>query len=150
MVDRRVHLSLRLLPDVPRQPDRRLFLTRMASAAGLLSLAACARDSGPPTFEVALDTIPDPGRLRVVLGDEPVELLRAGTSVTARSLWCTHMGCELKWNPDNDHYECPCHEGRFNAEGRVLSGPPLQPMTTFPARVEEGRVVVTLDPGTDR
>jgi cytochrome b6-f complex iron-sulfur subunit len=56
------------------------------------------------------------------------------------------MGCELHWNPDTDRYECPCHEGRFSAEGRVLSGPPLQPMTFFPARVEDESVVVTLEP----
>lgn len=150
MVDYRACPISRPLPEAPPKPTRRRFLSRVASATGLLSLAACASESGPPTFEVALDTIPDRGRVRVMLGDEPVELQRTGASVTARSLWCTHMGCELHWNPATDRYECPCHEGRFSAEGRVLSGPPPQPMTSFPARVEGAAVVVTLEPRTSR
>jgi glycine/D-amino acid oxidase-like deaminating enzyme/nitrite reductase/ring-hydroxylating ferredoxin subunit len=44
---------------------------------------------------------------------------------------CTHMHCLVGWNPTEKSWDCPCHGGRFDAEGHVLNGPPvvdLQPM----------------------
>lgn len=36
---------------------------------------------------------------------------------------CPHMGCRLKWNPDEESYDCPCHGSRFDREGHLLDGP---------------------------
>jgi glycine/D-amino acid oxidase-like deaminating enzyme/nitrite reductase/ring-hydroxylating ferredoxin subunit len=36
---------------------------------------------------------------------------------------CTHMKCIIKWNNDEQSWDCPCHGSRFNVEGRVLNGP---------------------------
>ncbi|MBE5960439.1 MAG: FAD-dependent oxidoreductase [Lachnospiraceae bacterium] len=40
---------------------------------------------------------------------------------------CTHLGCELVYNPDEDVYECPCHGSRFDCHGKVLDGPAIKP-----------------------
>jgi cytochrome b6-f complex iron-sulfur subunit len=119
-------------------------LRRIAAGFGLLALTRCA-GAGGPIVEVALTSIPDQGRLRVMLGDEPVELRRQGTEVSARSLLCTHMGCELQWDESARVYDCPCHEGSFAADGRVLGGPPLEPLRDMAVRVDAGRVVVTAE-----
>ena len=42
---------------------------------------------------------------------------------------CTHLGCELVYNPDEDVYECPCHGSRFDCHGEVLDGPAIRPAT---------------------
>ena len=36
---------------------------------------------------------------------------------------CPHLGCELKWNPDEKSWDCPCHGSRFDVHGRWLSSP---------------------------
>ena len=36
---------------------------------------------------------------------------------------CPHMGCALKWNEEEQSWDCPCHGSRFTAEGELLDGP---------------------------
>jgi Rieske Fe-S protein len=72
-----------------------------------------------------------------------VEVRRAedGT-VAARSLLCTHTGCEVVWIPDRQLYHCPCHEGLFDADGRVVAGFPPRPLRDVPARIEGDEILV--------
>ncbi len=36
---------------------------------------------------------------------------------------CPHMGCTLKWNPQERSWDCPCHGSRFDESGALLDGP---------------------------
>ncbi len=36
---------------------------------------------------------------------------------------CPHLGCELKWNPEEKSWDCPCHGSRFDAKGGLLDNP---------------------------
>ncbi|HHV51071.1 MAG TPA: FAD-dependent oxidoreductase [Clostridiales bacterium] len=36
---------------------------------------------------------------------------------------CPHLGCELKWNPDEKSWDCPCHGSRFDFKGNWLNSP---------------------------
>lgn len=36
---------------------------------------------------------------------------------------CPHMGCALKWNPQEHSWDCPCHGSRFTGEGKLLDNP---------------------------
>ena len=36
---------------------------------------------------------------------------------------CPHMGCALKWNPQEHTWDCACHGSRFMREGKLISGP---------------------------
>jgi glycine/D-amino acid oxidase-like deaminating enzyme/nitrite reductase/ring-hydroxylating ferredoxin subunit len=39
---------------------------------------------------------------------------------------CTHAGCIVHWNGAERTWDCPCHGGRYTAEGRRFSGPPVR------------------------
>ena len=115
---------------MPREAPTRRDALRLAAAAPLAAAAACRAPaaSPPPGTRVALASLPEGERVRVLRGDEPIELVRSGDAVSARSLWCTHVGCEVRWVSAHEIYSCPCHGAVFAADGRVLEGPPKAPL----------------------
>ena len=36
---------------------------------------------------------------------------------------CPHMGCALKWNPQEHTWDCPCHGSRFEDNGKLIDNP---------------------------
>jgi len=36
---------------------------------------------------------------------------------------CKHLGCSLKYNEEENTWECPCHGSRYNINGKILNGP---------------------------
>ncbi|MCI9150735.1 MAG: FAD-dependent oxidoreductase [Lachnospiraceae bacterium] len=39
---------------------------------------------------------------------------------------CSHMGCRLEWNPEEESWDCPCHGSRFDRDGKLLDQPALR------------------------
>ena len=56
------------------------------------------------------------------LANEMGHALRGLTHVTPAPR-CSHLGCTLTWNPDEQSWDCPCHGSRFTADGTLLDGP---------------------------
>ncbi len=63
-------------------------------------------------------------------------------SMKAFSLVCTHLACTVSWNPERKNFYCPCHEGLFDAEGHVISGPPPAPLERFKVEVKGDKAVI--------
>jgi Rieske Fe-S protein len=77
---------------------------------------------------------------------EPLDLVRHGTEVIARSLFCTHMGCIVRWDGESNGFKCPCHGGAFDADGQPDAGPPLSSLRQLPVTIEGERVIVAPRP----
>lgn len=55
-------------------------------------------------------------QLAINLGSAVGNILKPGRK-------CTHMGCALKWNPQERSWGCPCHGSRYAEDGSVLENP---------------------------
>jgi Rieske Fe-S protein len=78
--------------------------------------------------------------------DDPAILVRlADTDVVAFSQKCTHLGCVVYYEPDQQRWHCPCHEGNFEARtGAVISGPPTRPLGRIDLEVRDDGMIWAL------
>jgi menaquinol-cytochrome c reductase iron-sulfur subunit len=65
-----------------------------------------------------------------------------GQDFIAMSNICTHLGCRVRWIPDQESFFCPCHNGVFSKDGNVIDGPPPRPLDRFESKVEDGILFV--------
>jgi cytochrome b6-f complex iron-sulfur subunit len=64
--------------------------------------------------------------------------------LTAFSPVCTHFGCFINWDSNKKIFLCPCHAGKYDIDGNVLSGPPPKPLKKLPLKIINGRVYVEI------
>lgn len=69
------------------------------------------------------------------INGEPTIIIKYGEEIRAFSAVCTHLGCLVKWLPVKGEFFCPCHAGRFDANGVNIAGPPPSPLTKYKAFV---------------
>jgi len=55
---------------------------------------------------------------------------------------CTHLACQVNWDSDDQEYKCPCHDGFYDINGFVISGPPPRPLDEFKIKIEDGNLYV--------
>jgi len=55
---------------------------------------------------------------------------------------CTHLSCRVNWRDDETDFHCPCHDGVFNIDGKVVSGPPPRPLDEYENKVEDGNLFI--------
>ena len=58
---------------------------------------------------------------------------------------CPHLGCSVSWQQGQSEFVCPCHGGRFQANGTHVSGPPPRGMDTLPTRIADGKLQVRFE-----
>jgi menaquinol-cytochrome c reductase iron-sulfur subunit len=65
-----------------------------------------------------------------------------GQDYVVMSNVCTHLGCRVRWIPEEDSFFCPCHNGVFTKDGSVVAGPPPRPLDRFESKVEDGIIFI--------
>lgn len=139
----------------PKQ-GRRKFLLRLSwtglSLAFATFLAAIIsfvrpRVSDRPAVSVQVGFPDDyrPGQV-VYHSGRKLFIVRDEKGFLSISAVCTHLGCIVVWNGDHNMFLCPCHGGKFDAEGINVAGPPPRPLDLFAIRLDDnGSLVVDQD-----
>lgn len=79
------------------------------------------------------------------LGGHDAIIVRTSEGYRALSTTCTHLGCHVYWEPENNRFFCPCHEGVFDVNGNVVSGPPPAPLRQYPIEEESGAIYIIME-----
>lgn len=124
-------------------PQRRKFLFTMLGGLGALVGAASAWpifrflspvDAGGGSSQVVVprsEVVAGKAHFFQYRGKPAVALQPSPGNFIALSAVCTHLGCVVAWQEQSGEFQCPCHGGRFSAEGKVLGGPPPKPLETL-------------------
>ncbi|MCH7870976.1 MAG: ubiquinol-cytochrome c reductase iron-sulfur subunit [Planctomycetes bacterium] len=79
---------------------------------------------------------------KVSFRGKAVVVLRGEKGFRAFSAVCTHLGCIVHWEKSKRHFACPCHAATFDAEGKVVAGPPPKALAEYGVMVVQGEVIV--------
>jgi len=146
-------------PPVESPASRRHFLTWLSraflslwglGAAGVVAAYLKAPERRERVAErlvrvALLDELRIGEALLVRHGLTPFYVVRLDAArVVAISAVCTHVRCILGFDRERRGLVCPCHDGRFDLAGNVLSGPPPRPLPTYSVSVRAGEVFVHL------
>lgn len=99
-------------------------------------------------FEIPHESIPKEGAKKIEIKLEGVEnsikifIVKNNNSLIALSPVCTHLGCFVNFDRNLNEFICPCHGGRYDIEGKVISGPPKESLYRLPIKVENGKILV--------
>lgn len=147
-----------MYPD--EKETRREFLARAANAGTalvfLMSAGAAAyvafeyilppsrsMDLGNKPMLVGSESEIPAGKFRELLyGNIPVLIINIKGEFKAFNAKCTHLGCIVKWNESKGVFICPCHNGIFDTNGNVVSGPPPRPLGKVAVQVNQGKIYV--------
>jgi len=89
------------------------------------------------------DLKPNSGHI-VKFGSKPVLLIRVSDAEwRAYSAICTHLNCTVQYRNDSHQIWCACHNGFYDLNGHVVSGPPPRPLEEYAVRVRGEDVVIS-------
>lgn len=89
--------------------------------------------------------LPKNSAMMFKFGAKPAMLIhQADGTWSAFNAVCTHLGCTVKYEPEQNRIFCACHGGVYDpVTGKNTAGPPPKPLTKFNAEVKDGSVIIT-------
>jgi cytochrome b6-f complex iron-sulfur subunit len=60
---------------------------------------------------------------------------------------CTHLGCVVPWNKNENKFMCPCHGSQYNFQGKKVRGP--APLSLALAHCDVNDDIVSFSPWTE-
>ena len=86
---------------------------------------------------------PNSGKI-VKFGSRPALLIRVSdTEWRAYSAICTHLNCTVQFQDSIRQIWCACHNGFYDLNGKVVSGPPPRPLEEYAVHIRGEDVVIT-------
>jgi cytochrome b6-f complex iron-sulfur subunit len=79
----------------------------------------------------------------VKFGTRPVLLMRVSeTEWKAYSAVCSHLNCTVQFNEAKQLIWCACHNGYYDLNGQVVSGPPPKPLEEYVVHLKAEDVII--------
>jgi Rieske Fe-S protein len=140
----------------PKAPERRRFIEALLASGFLASAAAFLypvfRYLIPPkTADLGSGSVvaarvgelkPNSGKI-FRFGSRPGLLIRTTAGeYRAMSATCTHLSCTVQYRDDLREVWCACHNGKYDLNGRNISGPPPRPLEAFEVQVRGDEIFV--------
>jgi len=144
-------------PEIPQEQSKRDFLQIFLGGGALALMGAVfypilAYLNPPKQAEVEVTSVKcgklselekDTGRI-IKFGSKPVILIRtASGDVKAFSATCTHLDCTVQYRKDFGTIWCACHNGKYDLNGRNISGPPPRPLDEFRVVVQGDDIFIS-------
>jgi cytochrome b6-f complex iron-sulfur subunit len=146
-----------LTSDAPRQPNRRTLLNRIWAVIAALAFIELgwlgssllqsrktrnAQLKGVRFIEAGRVENFKAGQVKAVPEAMLFLACLEDNRFIALSRTCTHLGCAISWDEDQQKFVCPCHGSTFNRGGVVLTAPALRPLDYYPVRIEDGHIKI--------
>lgn len=140
-----------------KEEDRRTLLSWLLGGGALASMASflypVIRFLNPPLITEATvnevsggkvqDLKPNSGKI-VRFGNKPALLVRiSDTEWRAFSAVCTHLNCTVQYRDSTKQIWCACHNGTYDLNGSVVSGPPPNPLEEYTTNIRGDEVVIS-------
>jgi len=137
--------------------SRRDFLSYILGG-GVLALMAAGANSifryvtPPEGVETAVSSVvaakvgelaPNSGKI-FAFGEKPAILINTSDGeLKSFTAVCTHLNCTVQYDPQAKYIWCACHNGRFDLNGRVISGPPPRPLEQYAVNIRGEDIIVS-------
>ena len=145
------------IPEIPENKSKRDFLQWVLAGGVTAFLGAVlypifAYLIPPKQAEVEVSSV-KAGKLSEIekesgkiikFGTKPVILIRtANDEVRAFSATCTHLDCTVQFRKDFGMIWCACHNGKYDLNGRNVSGPPPRPLDEFRVLIQGDEIQIS-------
>lgn len=133
--------------------QRRGFLKILTSILGLSALGTLAyplfrylffvkTTSKATAIMVAQAGLPVGAAENLLVGETPAIIIHKPTGYIVLSRVCTHLGCLVNYSKSRQLLICPCHNGIYDLDGNVVSGPPPRPLEKLPFTIAGGNIKI--------
>jgi cytochrome b6-f complex iron-sulfur subunit len=145
------------MPEIPENKSKRDFLQWVLAGGVTAFLGAVlypifAYLIPPKQAEVEVSSVKagklsemekESGKI-IKFGTKPVILIRtANDEVRAFSATCTHLDCTVQFRKDFGMIWCACHNGKYDLNGRNVSGPPPRPLDEFRVLIQGDEILIS-------
>jgi cytochrome b6-f complex iron-sulfur subunit len=120
-------------------PVVRYIIPPPASGAGTTSVSAGKVGELQPNQGKIFKFGNAPGILILKPGGDPSN----AASYVAFTAVCTHLNCTVQYRPDLHNIWCACHNGHYDLNGQVISGPPPSPLTEYRVAIKGDEIFVS-------
>jgi cytochrome b6-f complex iron-sulfur subunit len=142
---------------LPNNPERRSFLTTALSTMSALFMGFVLypmfRFLEQPeatgayvksTVAAKISELPNDSAKIFRFGESPAIVVRAvDGKLKSFSAVCTHLDCTVQYVPGKNHFLCACHNGKYDLNGRVISGPPPRPLQEYKVSEDGENIIVS-------